>query len=52
MSEAPPAPTEPAGTLDVRRLIDERPASGFQLRVAVLCAAIVFLDGYDALIMG
>jgi AAHS family 4-hydroxybenzoate transporter-like MFS transporter len=52
MSEAPPAPTEPAGTLDVRRLIDERPASGFQIRVAVLCAAIVFLDGYDALIMG
>ena len=51
MSEAPPAPTEPAGTLDVRRLIDERPVSRFQVRVAVLCAAIVFLDGYDALIM-
>ncbi|HEX3482279.1 MAG TPA: MFS transporter [Kofleriaceae bacterium] len=46
------APTDPAGTLDVRRLIDERPASRFQIGVAVLCAAIVFLDGYDALIMG
>jgi AAHS family 4-hydroxybenzoate transporter-like MFS transporter len=50
MSDAP-APTEPAGTLDVRRLIDERPASRFQIGVAGLCAAIVFLDGYDALIM-
>jgi AAHS family 4-hydroxybenzoate transporter-like MFS transporter len=52
MSEAPPAATEPAGTLDVRRLIDERPLSGFQIAVAVLCGAIVFLDGFDALIMG
>jgi len=42
---------EPAATLDVRRLIDERPASRFQVGVAVLCAAIVFLDGFDALIM-
>jgi AAHS family 4-hydroxybenzoate transporter-like MFS transporter len=42
---------EPAATLDVRRLIDDRPASRFQVRVAVLCGAIVFLDGYDALIM-
>ncbi len=51
MSEALSAAMEPAGTLDVRRLIDERPASGFQIGVAVLCAAIVFLDGFDALIM-
>jgi len=51
MSEAPPAAREPAGTLDVRRLIDERPLSSFQVGVAVLCAAIVFLDGFDALIM-
>lgn len=51
MSEAPPAARDPAGTLDVRRLIDERPLSGFQVRVAAICAAIVFLDGFDALIM-
>ncbi|HEX3761209.1 MAG TPA: MFS transporter [Kofleriaceae bacterium] len=51
MSEAPPAATEPAGTLDVRRLIDDRPLSGFQVGVAGICAAIVFLDGFDALIM-
>lgn len=52
MSEAPPAAMEPAATLDVRRLIDERPVSGFQVSVAVLCGLIVFLDGFDALIMG
>lgn len=52
MSEAPPAAMEPAGTLDVRRWIDERPLSGFQVGIAVICAAIVFLDGFDALIMG
>src|SRR3569832_985926 len=51
MSEAPPAAMEPAGTLDVRRLIDERPVSSFQVGVAGICAAIVFLDGFDALIM-
>lgn len=51
MSEAPPAAMEPAGTLDVRRLIDDRPVSRFQVGVAVICAAIVFLDGFDALIM-
>jgi MFS transporter, AAHS family, 4-hydroxybenzoate transporter len=51
MSEAPPTAREPAGTLDVRRLIDDRPLSGFQVGVAALCAAIVFLDGFDALIM-
>src|ERR1041385_301725 len=37
---------------DVRQLIDGRGVSGFQLSVAVLCGVIVFLDGYDALIMG
>jgi AAHS family 4-hydroxybenzoate transporter-like MFS transporter len=36
----------------VRQLIDARGISRFQLSVAVLCGVIVFLDGYDALIMG
>jgi len=51
MSEAPPEAREPAGPLDVRRLIDDRPLGGFQVGVAAICAAIVFLDGFDALIM-
>ena len=52
MADAPLAPTEPEGTLDVRRLIDARPLGRFQFAVAALCSAIVFLDGFDALIMG
>jgi MFS transporter, AAHS family, 4-hydroxybenzoate transporter len=51
MADAPPAPTEPEGTLDVRRLIDARPLGRFQFAVAAICSGIVFLDGFDALIM-
>jgi AAHS family 4-hydroxybenzoate transporter-like MFS transporter len=31
----------------VDKLIDERPMSGLQLRVIVLCGSLVFLDGYN-----
>jgi AAHS family 4-hydroxybenzoate transporter-like MFS transporter len=31
----------------IDELIDERPISGLQLRVIVLCGTLVFLDGYD-----
>jgi MFS transporter, AAHS family, 4-hydroxybenzoate transporter len=46
MSAAPPA------SVDVRRLLDEQPFGGYHLRIAAICAAIVFLDGFDAQIMG
>jgi MFS transporter, AAHS family, 4-hydroxybenzoate transporter len=36
------------GTLDVGQLIDDRPIGRFQLVVAIICGAIVFLDGFDA----
>jgi AAHS family 4-hydroxybenzoate transporter-like MFS transporter len=38
--------------LDVREFIDERPFSGFQFLIAALCAAVVFIDGFDAQVMG
>jgi AAHS family 4-hydroxybenzoate transporter-like MFS transporter len=38
--------------LDVNRLIDERPISRFQILIAVMCGAIVLLDGFDAQVMG
>jgi MFS transporter, AAHS family, 4-hydroxybenzoate transporter len=41
-----------AQALDLRQLIDERPMSGFQLRVVLVCAAIAFMDGYDVQAMG
>jgi AAHS family 4-hydroxybenzoate transporter-like MFS transporter len=38
--------------LDIRRFIDERPVSRYQMRVAVMCGLIVFVDGFDAQAMG
>jgi AAHS family 4-hydroxybenzoate transporter-like MFS transporter len=38
--------------LDVRQLIDTQPLGRYQLLVAGLCAAIVFIDGFDAQVMG
>src|ERR687883_575873 len=47
-----PTDSTPAGAIDVRRFVDEHPLGRFQLLVAGLCAAIVFLDGFDAQVMG
>jgi AAHS family 4-hydroxybenzoate transporter-like MFS transporter len=38
--------------LDVRRFIDEQRFGRYQLLIAGLCAAIVFIDGFDAQVMG
>jgi AAHS family 4-hydroxybenzoate transporter-like MFS transporter len=38
--------------LDIRRFIDDRPVSRYQLLVAVMCGLIVFVDGFDAQAMG
>jgi AAHS family 4-hydroxybenzoate transporter-like MFS transporter len=48
---APESPGSPPA-VDVRRWIDERPLGGFQLLTVVICGAIVFLDGFDAQVMG
>ncbi|MES2260264.1 MAG: MFS transporter [Pseudomonadota bacterium] len=39
-------------TVDVTRLIDDKPISRFQLGVFLLCAMVVFLDGIDYQIIG
>ena len=36
-----------AATVDVTRLIDERPMSWFNVRIVLLCFLVVFFDGYD-----
>jgi len=41
-----------ATILDVRQFIDEQPFSRYQLMVATLCGMIVFIDGFDAQVMG
>jgi MFS transporter, AAHS family, 4-hydroxybenzoate transporter len=41
-----------SGTIDVPALIDRQKIGGFQVLVATLCAAVVFLDGFDAQAIG
>jgi AAHS family 4-hydroxybenzoate transporter-like MFS transporter len=41
-----------ATVLDVRQFIDEQPLGRYQLTVAALCALVVFIDGFDAQVMG
>jgi AAHS family 4-hydroxybenzoate transporter-like MFS transporter len=41
-----------AAAIDVTRFIDDQPVSRLQLRVALLCGVVVFVDGYDAQAMG
>src|SRR6202521_1738928 len=41
-----------APQVNVPALIDAQKISAFQVRVAVLCAAVVFMDGFDAQAIG
>src|SRR5256884_5045662 len=41
-----------APEVDVPALIDAQKISPFQIRVALLCAAVVFMDGFDAQAIG
>jgi AAHS family 4-hydroxybenzoate transporter-like MFS transporter len=41
-----------APEVNVPALIDQQKVSAFQIRVAVLCAAVVFMDGFDAQAIG
>jgi MFS transporter, AAHS family, 4-hydroxybenzoate transporter len=43
--------TAPA-IVDVPGLLDQQKISGFQIRVMALCAAVVFLDGFDTQVIG
>ncbi len=38
--------------MNIARYIDDRPLSGFQIRVVCLCALVVGLDGFDAQALG
>jgi hypothetical protein len=41
-----------AAVIDVPGLIDEHPIGRFQIQALVLCFAVLFGDGYDALVIG
>ncbi len=44
--------TERASTVNVTELIDLRPITELQIRVTLLCALTIFLDGIDVIVIG
>ena len=42
----------PAARLEIQQFIDQLPLSRYQLRIAILCAMVLFMDGFDAQAMG
>jgi len=42
----------PSVSVDISRFIDERPVRGFQIRLLVLCAATLIVDGFDTQAIG
>jgi AAHS family 4-hydroxybenzoate transporter-like MFS transporter len=44
--------SERASTVNVTELIDQRPVTELQVRVALLCALTIFLDGIDVIVIG
>jgi AAHS family 4-hydroxybenzoate transporter-like MFS transporter len=41
-----------AGALDIAEFIDRQPVGRFQLKVLLLCAAVLFFDGFDTQAIG
>jgi AAHS family 4-hydroxybenzoate transporter-like MFS transporter len=46
------APGSGAAVVDVADFIDRQPVGGFQLRLLLTCAAVLFLDGFDTQAIG
>src|ERR1700686_5821477 len=42
------AVSQAGGAIDVADFIDQQPVGGFQLKLLLACAAVLFLDGFDA----
>src|SRR6478609_2708603 len=42
----------PAGTVDVAQFIDRQPVGRFQIHLLLLCAAVLFIDGFDTQAIG
>src|SRR5436853_5308044 len=49
-----PSPIDVAGAspIDVADFIDRQPVGGFQIRVLLACAGVLFLDGFDTQAIG
>jgi AAHS family 4-hydroxybenzoate transporter-like MFS transporter len=46
------ASSQAGGVIDVADFIDRQPVGGFQLRLLLTCAAVLFLDGFDTQAIG
>src|SRR5258707_9642384 len=46
------AQSSDASTVDVAEFIDRQPVGGFQIRLLLTCAAVLFLDGFDTQAIG
>ena len=46
VSEDNPSP------VDVASYIDQQPVGGFQIKLLLTCAAVLFLDGFDTTAIG
>ncbi|WP_315833772.1 MFS transporter [Bradyrhizobium prioriisuperbiae] len=42
----------PSSVVDVADFIDRQPVAGFQIRLLLLCAAVLFIDGFDTQAIG
>jgi MFS transporter, AAHS family, 4-hydroxybenzoate transporter len=49
---ASPVDVAGASLVDVARFIDRQPVGGFQIRLLLSCAAVLFLDGFDTQAIG
>src|SRR3954449_13344949 len=54
VSEGSASPVDVAGasSVDVAGFIDQQPVGGFQIRLLLTCAAVLFLDGFDTQAIG
>src|SRR5713226_8653654 len=49
---ASPIDVSSASPIDVAEFIDQQPVGGFQIRLLLTCAAVLFLDGFDTQAIG
>src|ERR1700676_4179116 len=42
----------PTARVEIHHFIDQLPLSRYQLLIAILCALVLFMDGFDAQAMG
>src|SRR5579859_6723772 len=45
-------PTKDASTVDVAAFIDAQPVGAFQVKLLLICATVLFLDGFDTTAIG